>query len=236
MASLSRKPLEHQRRVLHRPLTSLVIHYSFPSLVLFGKAYIYAHLTQPKLRWLTWWNPLCILSVSPGIDDGFVFLFLAVMMAKEKPPITVVGDVGGRIAIIVVRLLKHHPPTHTYTFLAYTLLSKTICTMHKICSWSAVFLESDSWPRFCQMLFRHLRGRIHFCLPNCISDFKVKVDWRDNYVRFQAQATIYSMQHQDINLFTCCGTWSLYRIARGTEAQADILTYLTLILHKDFTF
>lgn len=25
------------------------------------------------------------------------------MMAKEKPPITVVGDVGGRIAIIVVR-------------------------------------------------------------------------------------------------------------------------------------
>lgn len=26
----------------------------------------------------------------------------AVMMAKEKPPITVVGDVGGRIAIIVV--------------------------------------------------------------------------------------------------------------------------------------
>lgn len=26
------------------------------------------------------------------------------MMAKEKPPITVVGDVGGRIAIIVVRL------------------------------------------------------------------------------------------------------------------------------------
>lgn len=26
------------------------------------------------------------------------------MMAKEKPPITVVGDVGGRIAIIIVRL------------------------------------------------------------------------------------------------------------------------------------
>lgn len=25
------------------------------------------------------------------------------MMAKEKPPITVVGDVGGRIAIIIVR-------------------------------------------------------------------------------------------------------------------------------------
>ena len=33
----------------------------------------------------------------------FVFFCLAVMMAKEKPPITVVGDVGGRIAIIVVR-------------------------------------------------------------------------------------------------------------------------------------
>lgn len=33
----------------------------------------------------------------------FLYLFLLVMMAKEKPPITVVGDVGGRIAIIVVR-------------------------------------------------------------------------------------------------------------------------------------
>lgn len=31
-----------------------------------------------------------------------MFVFI-VMMAKEKPPITVVGDVGGRIAIIVVR-------------------------------------------------------------------------------------------------------------------------------------
>lgn len=31
-------------------------------------------------------------------------LFISVMMAKEKPPITVVGDVGGRIAIIVVIL------------------------------------------------------------------------------------------------------------------------------------
>lgn len=30
-----------------------------------------------------------------------------VMMAKEKPPITVVGDVGGRIAIIVVRAMRH---------------------------------------------------------------------------------------------------------------------------------
>lgn len=45
------------------------------------------------------------------------FLFL-VMMAKEKPPITVVGDVGGRIAIIVVR----------YTFLSYS--SK--CFFHAI--------------------------------------------------------------------------------------------------------
>ena len=31
-----------------------------------------------------------------------ICLALLVMMAKEKPPITVVGDVGGRIAIIVV--------------------------------------------------------------------------------------------------------------------------------------
>lgn len=40
------------------------------------------------------------------------------MMAKEKPPITVVGDVGGRIAIIVVRLqaLRHmHIDIHTCT-------------------------------------------------------------------------------------------------------------------------
>lgn len=34
-------------------------------------------------------------------DLGF-FSSSLVMMAKEKPPITVVGDVGGRIAIIVV--------------------------------------------------------------------------------------------------------------------------------------
>ena len=32
-----------------------------------------------------------------------LFYFLAVMAAKEKPPMNVVGDVGGRIAIIVVR-------------------------------------------------------------------------------------------------------------------------------------
>lgn len=30
-------------------------------------------------------------------------------MAKEKPPITVVGDVGGRIAIIVVRRKANSP-------------------------------------------------------------------------------------------------------------------------------
>lgn len=34
---------------------------------------------------------------------NFLSFHLSVMMAKEKPPITVVGDVGGRIAIIVVR-------------------------------------------------------------------------------------------------------------------------------------
>lgn len=37
-----------------------------------------------------------------------VLLSFAVMMAKEKPPITVVGDVGGRIAIIVVRSCEFH--------------------------------------------------------------------------------------------------------------------------------
>lgn len=36
--------------------------------------------------------------------DSFFFPSSLVMMAKEKPPITVVGDVGGRIAIIVVRV------------------------------------------------------------------------------------------------------------------------------------
>lgn len=43
------------------------------------------------------------------------FLFL-VMMAKEKPPITVVGDVGGRIAIIVVR--------YTFLSICYTTENK----------------------------------------------------------------------------------------------------------------
>lgn len=73
--------------------------------------------------------------MSPEIDDGFVFLFLAVMMAKEKPPITVVGDVGGRIAIIVVRLLKHHPPTHTHT---PSLLTHCCPKQYALCIRSAV--------------------------------------------------------------------------------------------------
>ncbi|CAB1342028.1 unnamed protein product [Coregonus sp. 'balchen'] len=42
-------------------------------------------------------SPPCVRNTSghPGLE-------LPLMMAKEKPPITVVGDVGGRIAIIVV--------------------------------------------------------------------------------------------------------------------------------------
>lgn len=55
---------------------------------------------------------ICAPSLIPEVLIGFTsyvesndpFIFLSVMMAKEKPPITVVGDVGGRIAIIVVRL------------------------------------------------------------------------------------------------------------------------------------
>lgn len=39
-------------------------------------------------------------------DNKPLSFSLSVMMAKEKPPITVVGDVGGRIAIIVVRILS----------------------------------------------------------------------------------------------------------------------------------
>lgn len=42
-----------------------------------------------------------LLWFDSGLTDLFFFSSL-VMMAKEKPPITVVGDVGGRIAIIVV--------------------------------------------------------------------------------------------------------------------------------------
>lgn len=38
-----------------------------------------------------------------NVTDGWNCDLILVMMAKEKPPITVVGDVGGRIAIIVVR-------------------------------------------------------------------------------------------------------------------------------------
>lgn len=36
-------------------------------------------------------------------QSSFVFPSFSVLIPKEKPPITVVGDVGGRIAIIVVR-------------------------------------------------------------------------------------------------------------------------------------
>uniref|UniRef100_A0A8C5J9M1 Phosphoribosyl pyrophosphate synthetase associated protein 1 n=1 Tax=Junco hyemalis TaxID=40217 RepID=A0A8C5J9M1_JUNHY len=45
-----------------------------------------------------------IVAKSPGAPESpglFFFPSSLVMMAKEKPPITVVGDVGGRIAIIV---------------------------------------------------------------------------------------------------------------------------------------
>lgn len=48
------------------------------------------------------------------------------MMPKEKPPITVVGDVGGRIAIIVVRKELHQLPcsnlTHVYNPLTFLQL------------------------------------------------------------------------------------------------------------------
>lgn len=36
---------------------------------------------------------------------SFLLLY-SVLIPKEKPPITVVGDVGGRIAIIVVRAYR----------------------------------------------------------------------------------------------------------------------------------
>lgn len=40
--------------------------------------------------------------LSRYLTNSVLWCVLLVMMAKEKPPITVVGDVGGRIAIIVV--------------------------------------------------------------------------------------------------------------------------------------
>ncbi|XP_067275512.1 phosphoribosyl pyrophosphate synthase-associated protein 2 isoform X1 [Pseudorasbora parva] len=43
---------------------------------------------------------LCVLFFSPTIPYS-VFFSCIVLIPKEKPPITVVGDVGGRIAIIV---------------------------------------------------------------------------------------------------------------------------------------
>lgn len=39
----------------------------------------------------------------PRAHDALKILLFPVLIPKEKPPITVVGDVGGRIAIIVVR-------------------------------------------------------------------------------------------------------------------------------------
>ncbi|XP_029584017.1 phosphoribosyl pyrophosphate synthase-associated protein 1 isoform X3 [Salmo trutta] len=57
-------------------------------------------------------SPPCVRNTSghPGLElpsgskqqAPFPGIELPIMMAKEKPPITVVGDVGGRIAIIVV--------------------------------------------------------------------------------------------------------------------------------------
>lgn len=35
-------------------------------------------------------------------------LFFSVLTAKEKPPINVVGDVGGKVAIIVVSLIRYN--------------------------------------------------------------------------------------------------------------------------------
>ena len=35
----------------------------------------------------------------------FLYLIPTVQSAKEKPPINVVGDVGGRIAIVIVSIL-----------------------------------------------------------------------------------------------------------------------------------
>lgn len=58
-------------------------------------------------------------------------LCLSVMMAKEKPPITVVGDVGGRIAIIVVR-----PQAFTLS----TARKQTICSSS---SWEMALILSN---------------------------------------------------------------------------------------------
>lgn len=69
------------------------------------------------------------------------FLFL-VMMAKEKPPITVVGDVGGRIAIIVVR----------YTFLI--IVEYLLYYWHQINA-TIRHCWSFSWPK--------LRWRLYKC-------------------------------------------------------------------------
>lgn len=49
---------------------------------------------------LVWWN--CWDLTQAWLTWTLFLPFSLVMMAKEKPPITVVGDVGGRIAIIVV--------------------------------------------------------------------------------------------------------------------------------------
>lgn len=46
-----------------------------------------------------------VTAVSHNLLYLTVSFFIPVLIPKEKPPITVVGDVGGRIAIIVVRTL-----------------------------------------------------------------------------------------------------------------------------------
>lgn len=54
------------------------------------------------------------------------------MMAKEKPPITVVGDVGGRIAIIIVSIVQSFTHTSQYWWIivvltGYVSIKKHFC-------------------------------------------------------------------------------------------------------------
>lgn len=64
------------------------------------------------------------------------------MMAKEKPPITVVGDVGGRIAIIVVRCCRDVAEAQCVLCLSVRLLS---CHSQLLCHLIITLLLHFKW-------------------------------------------------------------------------------------------
>lgn len=97
------------------------------------------------IRPLVWWN--CWGLTQAWLTWILLFPFSLVMMAKEKPPITVVGDVGGRIAIIVVWVWGEQVGGLPHSIFASAALSLRVREMAGIgvgtCSLDTVFCSSS---------------------------------------------------------------------------------------------